>query len=94
MNRNSANWKKITTQLENSAARLCCFVLGRQQPLHQQLFGAVAGGGEKAAADQAGPEAVAAREELGRPGKAEIEHLEFVRGARPPRCTCAQPPGI
>src|SRR5271165_1579436 len=34
---------------------------------------------EETAADQPGPKAIAAREELRRPGKAEIEHLEFMR---------------
>jgi hypothetical protein len=40
----------------------------------------VTGGGKKAAADQAGPEAVVSSEELGRESKPEIEYLEFVRG--------------
>src|ERR1700678_2263838 len=40
------------------------------------------GGSEEATADQSGPEAVAAREKLGSPRKAKIEHLEFVRSAR------------
>src|ERR1019366_6724586 len=36
------------------------------------------GGGEKASADQAGPEAIVSRKERGRPGKPEIEHLKLV----------------
>src|SRR5271165_33742 len=55
------------------------FVFGGEQALDQELFGSVAGSGEKASADDSRPEAVAAREEFGRPGEAEVEDLEFVR---------------
>ena len=84
--RSPPNWR---TAPRGSVARL-----GGQQPLDQQLLGSVARSGEEAAADQSRPKAVVAREEFGGPGKAEIEHLEFVRRAPRPRCTCAQPPGI
>src|SRR5689334_16093296 len=37
--------------------------------------------GEETSSDDSGPEAVAAGKELGGPGEAKIEHLEFMRGA-------------
>ena len=40
------------------------FVFGRKEALHHQLFGAVAGSGEEAAAEEAGPEGIGLGEEL------------------------------
>src|SRR5579864_9340161 len=42
----------------------------------------MAGGGEETAADQARPEAIVSGEELGRPGKPEIEHLKLMGRVR------------
>ena len=58
------NCTRMTTQLAISAARLCRSLRALKQPLHHQLIGAVAGGGQEAAAGQSGPEGIRAREEL------------------------------
>ena len=53
-----------------------------QQALHHQLIGAVAGGGEKTAAGESGPETVGAGEEFHVGREAEIEDGELVGRAR------------
>ena len=57
------------------------FVFRGQQALHHQLFGAMRGRGEKAAADDAGQKGVGFCKEAGFRGQAEVEDLEFVGGA-------------
>ena len=58
-------------------------ILGREQALDQKLFGAVAGGGEEASADDPGPKTVSSREEFRGRAEPEIEHLELAKAVPP-----------
>jgi len=68
------NWKRTMTPLVSSARRLSRD-FSRQQPLDDNLVRAVAGHGEKSAADESGPEGIFCGEI---PGK--IEKLQLVSG--------------
>ena len=74
--RNRVNWTKMTAQLAKSGAALALSGRG-EEALDHQLFGAVAGSGEKASADESCPKAVSTGEKDRRRSQTEIEDLEF-----------------
>ncbi len=55
-------------------------IAGGQEPLNKELFGAMAGRGEEAAADHSSPKRILGLEELLREREMEIEELKFVGG--------------
>ena len=69
----------MTSPANQQRQAALALVAGAEQALHHELIGAVAGGGEETAAENARPEGIGLGEEGHGGREVEVEQLEFTR---------------